>query len=405
MEAGKKWVTVLTPEGEFCKIHNRYGHYLEGQEIFFKETADQPGWTRIFGLRRGAWREWGMTAAVFAILLLLFVPLLQGWLNPRVMAYVSVDINPSLEIGIDRDYQVIEAYAYNSEGERILAAIPWKGASLAAVTSSILDEADKQGYFIKSNQVLISTIPVDLPDDHSKQQITEQIAEVVKQRTSLHVVTLEGDSNIHDKAKEEGLSSGKYVVWQALQDSGVKLTREQMKKQSVNGIGLVVGDIDKVKELVKRHKVALNQPEKNDKGSKDNHNKNKQLEDNTPKNNPPKNNQTEDKKTKGHEKFDKNEGKRDGDKRTVPGKKAHSPSPEMRIPSNEGWNPTREFLERHAKEKKPKNQGKDGKKKDNRQNDDEENKKNGKSGQADQPGKPSKSNKSDKSGKSDKQEK
>ena len=45
----------------------------------------------------------------------------------KVFAYVSVDINPSLEVSVTKDLRVIDLQACNDDGRRILKRIEGMG--------------------------------------------------------------------------------------------------------------------------------------------------------------------------------------------------------------------------------------------------------------------------------------
>ncbi len=45
----------------------------------------------------------------------------------KVFAYVSVDINPSLEVSVTKDFRVIDLQACNDDGRRILKRIEAMG--------------------------------------------------------------------------------------------------------------------------------------------------------------------------------------------------------------------------------------------------------------------------------------
>lgn len=47
--------------------------------------------------------------------------------NEKVYAYMSIDINPSLELGVNENLKVVELTPYNKEGRAIIEEIHgWK---------------------------------------------------------------------------------------------------------------------------------------------------------------------------------------------------------------------------------------------------------------------------------------
>jgi len=47
--------------------------------------------------------------------------------DPRVVAYMTIDINPSIELGLDENDRVIFARAVNKDGEQVLAGMDVQG--------------------------------------------------------------------------------------------------------------------------------------------------------------------------------------------------------------------------------------------------------------------------------------
>ena len=72
----------------------------------------------------------------------------------KCVAYVTIDINPSVEIGIDNDEVVQDLNGLNSDGDDLIQTLVFKGKSLEDVTSDILDKAE-QGALAKGEGDII----------------------------------------------------------------------------------------------------------------------------------------------------------------------------------------------------------------------------------------------------------
>ena len=87
-------------------------------------------------------------------LMLVFISTLPFYQNNQVYAYMSIDINPSIELGVNKNYQVIELIPYNEDGKKIVNKLhDWKKKDVHDVASEIMDEIKSQGYMKKNHEV------------------------------------------------------------------------------------------------------------------------------------------------------------------------------------------------------------------------------------------------------------
>ncbi|MBO9598274.1 MAG: anti-sigma factor domain-containing protein, partial [Cohnella sp.] len=114
MALDNKTAVVLTPSGEFKKVRKLPGYEI-GAEITFEVRRD--------AAMRRRWLQGGVGAAV----LLAFFFGFWFMQPPSVVAYVSMDVNPSVEIGLDEDMHVRKLRAVNPDAVAIVAEVKFKG--------------------------------------------------------------------------------------------------------------------------------------------------------------------------------------------------------------------------------------------------------------------------------------
>ena len=56
----------------------------------------------------------------------------------KIYAYIAVDINPSIELMVNEDSIVIDAVAFNEDGEVVLSGIKHKGGLLEKVVYDVI---------------------------------------------------------------------------------------------------------------------------------------------------------------------------------------------------------------------------------------------------------------------------
>lgn len=211
MEINERFLTLLTPEGEFLRARKQNRAYAIGQEIAFfpielkKGKLSRP--LSIFSLSRGK----GLMAAAFAMMLAIvsFLPFLQ---NDEVYAYMSIDVNPSIELGVNQEYQVVELIPYNEEGKLIIQNIKnWKKNSIHEVADKILLQIKKQGYFKENKEVVIAAVYTE-QNKEADERIQKELADIKQdaQKEQLEVTLLEASEEEREAAIEKGLSAGIY---------------------------------------------------------------------------------------------------------------------------------------------------------------------------------------------------
>lgn len=67
---------------------------------------------------------------------------------------MSIDVNPSIELGFNKNLKVIELIPYNEEGKKIIEELgDWKLKGIHEVADSILNTIKSKGYLKKSRRL------------------------------------------------------------------------------------------------------------------------------------------------------------------------------------------------------------------------------------------------------------
>lgn len=236
MEINERFLTLLTPEGEFLRARKQDQAYAIGQEIaFFPIELKNGKLSRplsIFRLSRGK----GLMAAAFAMMLAIvsFLPFLQ---NDEVYAYMSIDVNPSIELGVNQEYQVVELIPYNEEGKLIIQNIKsWKSNSIHEVADKILLQIKKQGYFKENKEVVIAAVYTE-QNKEADERIQKELADIKQaaQKEQLEVTLLEASKEEREAAIDKGLSPGLYKENKIKADSADKKVSEPVNEEKQAG--------------------------------------------------------------------------------------------------------------------------------------------------------------------------
>lgn len=208
MEIDEGSLMLLTPDGEFLRTKRLDRLYSIGEEISFfpmENTAPRNSLIRVFKMKS----VWGAAAALMVVFGSLF-PIYQG---NHAYAYMSIDVNPSIELGINKKMQVVELTGYNREGKQIISHLAdWKKQDISKLTEIIITEMEKEGYLKDNKQLIISTVQTEKAENQVAKQLEANMKEIeaAVSEQQVEVTVLSGTKQELEKAHELGLTTGKY---------------------------------------------------------------------------------------------------------------------------------------------------------------------------------------------------
>lgn len=128
------------------------------------------------------------------------------------VAYVSIDVNPSLELELNRLDRVIDVRAYNEDGEEIAGNISVKGLRYEDAIERIVGSEKMQPY-LTGDAALTFTVATD-----SARKEERMLAEIARSSGCLEHggSSVAADMSLVGEAHENGLSLGKYLVYRLL---------------------------------------------------------------------------------------------------------------------------------------------------------------------------------------------
>ncbi len=211
LEVHDEHVTILTPEGEFLKSRKQKGQFDLGEEIVFfplhrAETERKGTLSSIFRAK------WAVISVLTAIILAF--SLYPKYASNQVYAYVSVDVNPSIELGVNKDMEVISMVAYNEEGKDIIEQlVEWENKDLTSVSSQIFDIFREKGYLTENSEVLIASVLTRKENVGWNSLMQSKITSISEkiQQDKVSITTLETTIQERSEALKEGMSPGKYI--------------------------------------------------------------------------------------------------------------------------------------------------------------------------------------------------
>ncbi|MEH7038022.1 anti-sigma factor domain-containing protein [Bacillus pseudomycoides] len=203
MDIKKHSVVVLTPDGEFITFKRKSHSYMIGEEISFNEQEQRVPRFSIPSFLKPA----SLLVACFLCVFLFF----YNQPEEKAFAYVSIDINPSLEASVTKDLRVIDLRACNDDGKRILKEMKrWKNEPLQDVVRTIVKQSQEDGYLTKDKQVMLTAVT---KDKSLEPQLEKTMQGLKKEYETKHVTVVYQSSTmqVRENAKKAGVSTGVYI--------------------------------------------------------------------------------------------------------------------------------------------------------------------------------------------------
>ena len=154
--------------------------------------------------------------------------------------YVSFDINPSVELGVNAFDKVVSAQAYNDDGESLLAGVHVRNLSLQDAINGLVEQAGAQGY-VRDDGSSVIAVTAESNNEQTAARLQTSCENTItltlnKGETTAVVYTDAITLHFAHKARELGVSPGKYKLIQVLQSLDPTITVEQYKDAKISEI-------------------------------------------------------------------------------------------------------------------------------------------------------------------------
>lgn len=161
-----------------------------------------------------------------------FFALLGGrYLYFTPTAEISIDINPSIELGVNRFDQVISVDSYNEDGAALIQALRLKHTNYADAVDQILSY-DPIATLLSDQAEM--TIAVIGDDDAQSVRILSRLETCAAEHQNANCYFMPEDEA--NAAHETGLSCGKYRAFLQVQTLDPSITPEKIQQMSMREI-------------------------------------------------------------------------------------------------------------------------------------------------------------------------
>ncbi len=195
--------------------------------------------------KRNTWvRKLSAVAAVFVLLAAGCFGFLYYNGNYAVASTVSLDINPSIEIRVNRKERVLDVVPLNEDGRIVVGDMDFSGSDLDVAVNALVGSMLRNGYLNElSNSILIS---VDGDTDKSSQlqeKLSAKISSLLETDAFSGAVlsqTVTADDELRRLAQTYGITVGKAQLVQQIMNASPLYTFEALAGLSINELNLLL---------------------------------------------------------------------------------------------------------------------------------------------------------------------
>ncbi len=154
--------------------------------------------------------------------------------------FVSLDINPSVEVGINAFDTVVTVEGINQDGKNLLKGQKIDGLPLKVAITRLVEEALEQAYIAEDGSTVIA-VTVESDDEEKSAELQDEgeqgVSLAMSNKHAIAIIYKDcSDLALRTEAKDWGVSPGKYKLIKMLQTLDSDITVEDYKDAKVSEI-------------------------------------------------------------------------------------------------------------------------------------------------------------------------
>lgn len=236
----KNAVESLTPDILPQLLQNiEKGEYREmTNEYSIPKTTDA-------SVNSGSRFKIGRWAAVIAASFAILIAGYSGYTYYSPQSVIGIDINPSIELSINKSEKVLKVNALNEDAKIVIGDMSLKNVDLDVAINALIGSMVKNGYIDDmKNSILIS---VDSKDDDEASRLQQHLSYEIDKLLNSYAVqaailsqTTKPDDRIKQLSRQYEISTGKVCLIEQLIEQNPDLLYEKAATLSINDLNLLM---------------------------------------------------------------------------------------------------------------------------------------------------------------------
>lgn len=201
-------------DGRFVEGRPAEGAAVGEEAYFFPKAKKARAWSGFFGVPAV------LAAAILMLVLSVALP------SEKAYAYVQIEVNPSIELGIDEEFRVVSVRELNEDGVKVISKLAdWENQSL----DEVLEKAILLSLKESTEKVTITTVMAD-----SKKEDSTNLESAVR-AVSAKIATEEMEVHLKEASSEQWRKSVKENVPVGQKVEDFKVIEEPLKEKDESG--------------------------------------------------------------------------------------------------------------------------------------------------------------------------
>lgn len=157
--------------------------------------------------------------------------------NRRIESVIGIDVNPSVELSVNRRDKVLDAKALNAEAQEVMADMDLEGVDLNVAVNAVIGSMVTHGYLDDLDNAILVTVSNDSISKASELR-TSVVGDIEKTLEENQVQAVVYDQQVIERdemkalADAHGISYGKAYFLKELIDQNQELTMDDMDELS-----------------------------------------------------------------------------------------------------------------------------------------------------------------------------
>jgi hypothetical protein len=241
MEVRNRECVVFTEFGAFVRVPSKGRTFSVGEEISLP-TARRANPR----MKYAAWSSAATAAVLIAVFLFSMLSSVAPPVNAQPVAFVSIDINPSVELGINEERRVTQAVGKNADAIELLDGLELSGLPLEEAVASVMEAAEKQVLQSRTEaNIVITSVVVDetanIEEAALQLAVQSEVARVIEHyhaedKEQFRVTVWSAPKEVLAEAEAAGLSVGKMMFYLKAKASGLEVTAEELQQSSMDEV-------------------------------------------------------------------------------------------------------------------------------------------------------------------------
>lgn len=260
------FAVVMTKDHSYTKINKKNNMTLHQEIFFFEEDLYHSKH------KEGYMKKKLLVAATVAALFLISV-IGYNLMPSSAYALISIDINPSLQIEIDKDYVVTKIITLNDDGKSVIND-DMVGKDVHDVIKEIVQNAEIEKFLNDTNNnILISSAILDEKAALDAvtlaafgEELEQFLSSSMKVPDNVHIIYIESDLSTAEKSLSDGVTLGRLELAKITKDSKPLVNSVSKTIEAIEDVDMSVYEVEADDDLVESVKTFLNKLEtaKND---------------------------------------------------------------------------------------------------------------------------------------------